>query len=129
MSSPQRELHFFLGANTPQGFISRFDQLCNANEGWRSYVIKGGPGSGKSTLMKKAAQSIGEYTDAVELIHCSSDVDSLDAVIFEKLKLSIVDGTPPHGGAFMHTNFISASLLLSAAGRRFYLLRRHIFYQ
>lgn len=89
-------LQFFLGANTPQGFVSRFDQLADVEDGWRSLVIKGGPGSGKSTMMKKIAAEAGADDGFIELIHCSSDVDSLDGVIVPKRKFSIADGTPPH---------------------------------
>ncbi len=42
--------------------------------------------------MKKTA----EKSDFSELIHCSSDPFSLDAVIMPDLKVSILDGTPPH---------------------------------
>lgn len=90
-------VHFFLGSNTPQGFVSRFDQLGTPLDGWHKFVIKGGPGTGKSSLMKRAAQLLMEAGDPfVEQIHCSSDPDSLDAVISNKFKISIADGTPPH---------------------------------
>ena len=56
MAAKTEPLHFFLGANTPQGFVSRFDQLGNADKGWRCYVIKGGPGSGKSTLARELGE-------------------------------------------------------------------------
>ena len=91
-----KTLRFFLGANSAQGFVSRFDQLGDPKRGWRCYVIKGGPGTGKSSLMKKLAARLGESCGPVEHIHCSSDVDSLDGVIFLEQKLSIADGTPPH---------------------------------
>lgn len=94
MSQP---LHFFLGANTPQGFVSRFDQLANPAEGWREYVIKGGPGTGKSTLMHKVAEEFKSAESRMELIHCSSDAASLDGVILHDLKIAIADGTSPHG--------------------------------
>lgn len=94
MSQP---LHFFLGANTPQGFVSRFDQLADPTDGWREFVIKGGPGTGKSTLMHKIADAFQPVTEHLELIHCSSDADSLDGVIIHDKKVSIADGTPPHG--------------------------------
>lgn len=96
MAAKNNALHFFLGANTPQGFVSRFDQLGNADTGWRCYVIKGGPGSGKSTLMKKVAEAAAGYEPDMELIHCSSDHASLDGVILPKMKVSVADGTPPH---------------------------------
>ena len=98
MLTEDRYLHFFLGANTPVGFVSRFDQLADCNDNWRSLVIKGGPGSGKSTMMKKIAEHYGKLYDDVEMIHCSSDADSLDGVIVPELKTSIADGTPPHAG-------------------------------
>lgn len=96
MQVTPRVLRFFLGANTPQGFVSRFDQLGNPADDWRLYVVKGGPGSGKSTMMKRAAEALGPGCDTIELIHCSSDVDSLDGVILPCRKISIADGTPPH---------------------------------
>ena len=96
MAAKTEPLHFFLGANTPQGFVSRFDQLGNADKGWRCYVIKGGPGSGKSTLMKKVAAAAAQTEPEMELIHCSSDRNSLDGVILPGRKISIADGTPPH---------------------------------
>lgn len=96
MAEKTKALHYFLGANTPQGFVSRYDQLGNPQEGWRCYVIKGGPGSGKSTLMKKLAAAAQQQEPEMELIHCSSDRDSLDGVILPRMKVAVADGTPPH---------------------------------
>ena len=96
MKLDQTHMRFFLGANTPQGFVSRFDQLCNLGDGWRQLVIKGGPGSGKSTMIKKIAEAMAEKDKNMEFIICSSDVDSLDGVIVPQKKFCIVDGTPPH---------------------------------
>lgn len=96
MAAKKQPLHYFLGANSPQGFVSRFDQLGNADRGWRCFVIKGGPGSGKSTLMKKVAAAVANSEPEMELIHCSADSDSLDGVILPGRKISIADGTPPH---------------------------------
>ncbi len=87
---------FFMGANTPLGFYSLFDGLYDAHEGWRAYVIKGGPGTGKSTLMKKIAAEADARGLYCERIYCSSDPHSLDAVILPGLKIAVADGTPPH---------------------------------
>lgn len=89
-------LRYFLGANTPQGFISRFDEMGDRGAGWRFTIIKGGPGTGKSTLMRKLSKAMEEVSAATEHIHCSSDADSLDGVIFPGQKLAIADGTRPH---------------------------------
>ncbi len=87
---------FFLGANTPGGFFSLFSELYSPEDGWRLYIIKGGPGTGKSTLMKRIAAAAEKKGLFVERIYCSSDPHSLDGVIIPSLKLSIADGTPPH---------------------------------
>ena len=86
---------FFLGANCPDGFISRFDHLYDPENGWFAYILKGGPGTGKSTLMRRAAEHALGQGVQVEMIHCSSDPDGLDAVIFPDYKACIVDGTAP----------------------------------
>ena len=83
--------HFFLGANTPQGFYSLYDQLMTPDNA--VYVLKGGPGCGKSSFMRHVADALQE---PVEYIHCSGDPDSLDAVHFPRLHTVIVDGTAPH---------------------------------
>ena len=87
---------FFMGANTPSGFYSLFDGLYDARDGWRALLIKGGPGTGKSTLMKKIAAEADARGLYCERIHCSSDPASLDAVIIPRLKLAVADATLPH---------------------------------
>ena len=46
----------------------------------RTLIIKGGPGVGKSTLMKKAGVHYEEEGMEVHYYHCSGDPDSVDAV-------------------------------------------------
>lgn len=96
MKPEEKTLRFLLGANTPQGFVSRFDQLGNPKDGWRSFVIKGGPGCGKSTMMKIIADKMQKEGEQTEVIHCASDIESLDAVIVPSKRFSIADGTLPH---------------------------------
>lgn len=89
-------MHFFLGANSPAGFVSFYDELTSqAGEG-RLFVIKGGPGTGKSTLMRRMAEALSRREAEMEYIHCSSDPDSLDAVIFPRSGIAAADATPPH---------------------------------
>lgn len=89
-------IDFFLGANTPAGFVSMYDQISNNEKLKKIYVIKGGAGTGKSSLMKKIGEESYNDGNFVERIHCSSDPDSLDAVIVEEKGFAILDGTPPH---------------------------------
>lgn len=92
-----RSVTFFLGANSPSGFYSLYDQLLPAREARRVFLLKGGAGCGKSTLMRRVAAALAEAGERVEYIRCSGDPDSLDAVIFPDLSSAIVDATAPHG--------------------------------
>ncbi len=94
--SERKPCHFFLGANSPQGFYSLFDELEFSRQPWHIFLIKGGPGCGKSTFLKHVAASYEASCPQMELIPCSSDPDSLDAVILPELHLSLMDATAPH---------------------------------
>ena len=60
------------------------------------YLIKSGPGCGKSTLMKRLALKAEQKGEPIQRIHCASDPDSLDGVIFLSRHAAIVDATAPH---------------------------------
>ena len=87
---------YFLGSSGKDGFFSCFEQLMPKTEGRYIYIIKGGPGTGKSSFMKKIADEMESKDIDCERIFCSSDPDSLDGVIFPSLRVSIADGTSPH---------------------------------
>ncbi|MBE7024833.1 MAG: hypothetical protein E7408_02100 [Ruminococcaceae bacterium] len=91
-----KERHMFAGVNTPQGFFSRFDHIMSEGVDSRKIFIKGGPGMGKSTLMKKIVKRAGEEGLDCEIFHCSSDPSSVDGVHIPALKTAIVDATAPH---------------------------------
>lgn len=83
----------FLGGASPSGFRTHFGEYI-ADPAFHTYIIKGGPGTGKSSLMKRLAEAFPD--EKKEIYHCSSDPDSLDAVIFLEHKTIFVDGTAPH---------------------------------
>ncbi len=87
---------FFLGANSPEGFVSLFSDCYSAALGWHTYIIKGGPGTGKSTLMKRVAEHFLKRGEECVLCPCSSDPSSLDGLIFPKKRIAVLDGTSPH---------------------------------
>lgn len=87
---------YFLGANSADGFINEFKRCYDVSSGDIAYIIKGGPGTGKSTLMKKVAEKAEELNEKCIICPCSSDPASLDAVILPERKTVILDGTPPH---------------------------------
>lgn len=87
---------YFLAANSTIGFVSHFKDCYDLLDGWRAYIIKGGPGTGKSSFMRRVALNLEAVGIKGILCPCSSDPDSLDAVIFEDIKVVIFDGTAPH---------------------------------
>ncbi len=87
--------NLFAGGNTTQGFVSFFHEIMG-EDAKRRFILKGGPGTGKSTFMNKIAVEISSYGYDIEKFYCSSDVTSLDGIAIPALKVAIVDGTAPH---------------------------------
>ncbi len=87
---------YFLASNSCEGFVSYFSDCFNPNDNWKAYIIKGGPGTGKSSFMRRIANKAQEIGEEHILCPCSSDPHSLDAVILPKKKQAIIDGTAPH---------------------------------
>lgn len=87
----------FLGGNTPSGFYSLYHQLSDPRQFRAVYIIKSGPGSGKSTLMRRVERHVHAAGLETEEVLCSGDPDSLDAVIIPALGAAVVDGTAPQG--------------------------------
>lgn len=94
-ASKSRVRRLFAGGNTGYGFRSHFDAIA-----WpaprRVFVLKGGPGTGKSAVIRMVAEALMREGIAVELFHCPSDPASLDGVNAPDLGLAVLDGTPPH---------------------------------
>lgn len=87
---------FFLGANSYSGFKSLFNEIYNPTKDDKLIILKGGPGTGKSTIMKKVADAAEELNYTVEINPCSSDPESLDGVSINEKNFKVVDGTAPH---------------------------------
>lgn len=90
------QIQYFLGGNTPSGFYSLYHELSDPHRIRALYILKGGPGCGKSTLMKRVARHAQAAGLDTVLIPCSGDPDSLDGLILPRLSAAIVDGTAPH---------------------------------
>lgn len=86
---------FFPGGNTSQGFFSYYDHIIG-QDATRVMVIKGGPGVGKSTLMRFIGEHMLEQGFDVEYHCCSSDNGSLDGVCIPSIGVALLDGTAPH---------------------------------
>ncbi|GBF12415.1 PRK06851 family protein [Tepidibacillus sp. HK-1] len=84
----------FFGAATPQGAVNFIDNITEDKE--KRYIVKGRPGSGKSTMMKKIGKRAEELGLSVEYFPCGFDPNSLDMVIIPTLSVAVLDGTAPH---------------------------------
>ena len=87
---------FYFGANNKEGYCSLFGGTYNPYTEGNHLILKGGPGTGKSTLMKCVADKMEKRGYYVERGYCSADPQSLDLVLVPEINFSIVDGTAPH---------------------------------
>ena len=90
------KIRFFLGANSGSDFVTYFKQLQRQNCSMQLLIFKGGPGSGKSSLMKRVMKFAEAKGHTIEAIACASDPHSLDAVIDHTASFAMMDGTAPH---------------------------------
>ena len=89
---------YFAAANGYGGFRSYFGEIFRSEDYERIYVLKGGPGTGKSSMMRRLSEDLSSLGGSIEEIYCSSDPHSLDGVtckVGEK-KIAMLDGTAPH---------------------------------
>ncbi len=91
-----KERHYFAGSNAAKGLSSYFESILNPEKLNHLYILKGGPGVGKSSFMRKFADKMKENNYSIDYIHCASDNVSLDGIIVHELKIAFVDGTAPH---------------------------------
>lgn len=85
----------FPGGNTSKGFYSFYDNII-PEDAERIFVLKGGPGVGKSSFMRTIGEQFVNEGYDVELHYCSSDNRSLDGVVIKKANVALIDGTAPH---------------------------------
>ena len=87
---------YFAAANSGDGFVSYYDQIFATSAFSRLYLLKGGPGTGKSTLLRRAAAKAEEIGIRVRRYACSSDPFSLDGIILLEPRIAMLDATAPH---------------------------------
>ena len=87
---------FFAASNGGSGFCSMFCEVFDPKKFDTVYIIKGGPGTGKSTFMKKLGEEAERRGYAPSYYFCSSDTKSLDGVAIKELGVCVLDGTAPH---------------------------------
>ena len=103
---------YFLGGSSAEGFETAFWKQHSDSYG---FYLKGGPGTGKSTLMKKLAAAFPD--ENISVYHCASDPHSLDAIVFEDRNVFVADATAPHESS-TPLPYITGELVDLAAGLR-----------
>lgn len=86
--------HYFVNGITAQGFIDFFPSNLQGLE--KVIILKGGPGTGKSRLIKAVSAECEKKGLGVEYIHCPFDPNTLDGIVIPDLKFAVVDGSAPH---------------------------------
>ena len=86
--------HRLLGTLTPLGPRDTVQSITQNLE--NRLFIKGYPGTGKSSMMKKFANEALSKGYDVQLVWCGLDSNSIDMVILPELKFCIFDSTEPH---------------------------------
>ena len=99
-----------MGSNTADGFVGYYNQIVDNYPIKKMYILKGGSGVGKSTLIRKFARAIIDThtydkspdknrpydTLTIDYLVCSADPSSIDGIIIHEMGLAIIDGTFPH---------------------------------
>lgn len=88
-------LRYFLGVQSPQGYVSRSDQLGEPGR-WRCWVVMGGAAATRSQLIARARQGLEDRCSLIEELLCSSAPSAPEGAVFPELSASIADGEPPH---------------------------------
>lgn len=88
--------NMFPGGNTSVGFFSYYNYIISRETARRVFILKGGPGVGKSSFMKKIGETMLNLGYDAEYMHCSSDNNSLDGVVLPAIGVALIDGTAPH---------------------------------
>lgn len=90
---------FFAASNSCRGFRNYYGDIFTDECVDRLYIIKGGPGTGKSHFMKEVARYARTYGYGITEYACSSDPHSLDGILLTMdgaPSVGFLDGTAPH---------------------------------
>ncbi|HML54208.1 MAG TPA: hypothetical protein PKC79_08945 [Solidesulfovibrio magneticus] len=85
----------FFGCNSAEGFRTFFDFLPRLDNA-RIIIVKGGPGTGKSTFIGSVGKAFADQGYDLEYQHCSLDPQSYDAVVIPDIRAVVVAATGHH---------------------------------
>lgn len=85
----------FFGCNSAEGFHTFFNFLPNLDNA-KMIIVKGGPGTGKSTFINRIGEAFSTQGYELEYQHCSLDPESYDAVTIPEIRSVVVAATGHH---------------------------------
>jgi len=94
LEKPGQERHMYFGAATFRGAVDYILDLTDHLP--ERLFIKGRPGSGKSTMLKKLLAEARQRGFDTEVYHCGFDPNSLDMLVFPERGIALFDSTAPH---------------------------------
>lgn len=89
-----KERHLFASGITPKGMVNFLETIVGPYK--KKYVITGGPGTGKSTLLKKVATAALERGYYVEMYHCPLNPEKVEHVVIPALDVALTKSIEPH---------------------------------
>lgn len=89
-----KERHLFGSAITPDGPVNFLDTIIEPLAA--KYVLKGEPGTGKSTLLVKVAAAAVAKGYDVEMFHCSLDPQRIEHLAIGELGVGVTVAAEPH---------------------------------
>lgn len=89
---------YFAGGNSPDGYKPLPGGVFRESEFDKLYILKGGPGTGKSTLIAEIGRRCAALGAKTAFYCCGSDPASFDGIVIShgNRRIGILDGTPPH---------------------------------
>ena len=86
---------FFLWGYTARGVVGYQRDLCRPREGWYTYILKSGPGTGKDRLLARLRQRAEGQEEGVQAMVCPADPSVLDGLWMPGRRCCVLDGTAP----------------------------------
>jgi len=83
------ERHFYASAFTAEGTINYVDEI--SRDCQRRYILKGPPGSAKSTVIAETARRGRERGWYMDYYHCGLDLESLVMLVIPSQALALID--------------------------------------
>lgn len=99
MTDPSFTERYFAASNSGLGFRNYYGEMFTEQRTDRLYILKGGPGTGKSRFLHTVARRARAHGYTVTEYACSSDPASLDGILLRgegKPTVGLLDGTAPH---------------------------------